>query len=370
MQVDAVRCEVALEREKYCASAAHDVGVSYFVLFRTARAATIAKQVVNVPNAHFEICPAPTPTAVCWSSLKPSAERTRYPVSVLAQAAYAAALFFYAIPIAFVSSLMNLDNLYAYLPFLETVMGWIGPTGEAFVEALLPTLALIVFMAILPLFCMWISGFERHASIGRTQAAAFVKFFRFQFVWSFLGLSIGASLLNSVQAILHQPSQILGMLSSGLANASTTFICLLIIFTCAQLPMGELARVVPVCIVVIKRSVGLLEPGETPPPTPVQYHVLWCKLMFSMTIGMAYSSIAPITTCFALAYVLVALALYKRNLLYIYIHAAEARGAFLPMGSGMLLLILGTAQLLLAAVHLAKGSFLTFLLLLPLLFFT
>ena len=43
----------------------------------------------------------------------------------------------------------------------------------------------------------------------------------------------------------------------------------------------------------------------------VQYHVIWTKLMFAMTIGQAYASVAPMTTCFALAYVLASLALYK-----------------------------------------------------------
>ena len=65
--------------------------------------------------------------------------------------------------------------------------------------------------------------------------------------------------------------------------------------------------------------------------------------MYGMMIGLSYASIAPVTTCFALAYVLVCLVLYKRNLLFIYTHAAEARGSFVPAGSSMLLQALASS---------------------------
>lgn len=134
--------------------------------------------------------------------------------------------------------------------------------------------------------------------------------------------------------------------------------------------MDELALFTPIALTVLKRKLGLLDKDKLPPPLPVKYHVLWSKMMLAVTIGVCYASVSPLTTCFALAYLLVALALYKRNLLYVYTHAAEGRGSFLPMGSGMLLLVLGAAQLLLAAIHLAKGSVITFACLMPLLLFT
>lgn len=277
-KIDAVRCEVADERNRHCALPEHDAGVSYFVLFKTARAATIAKQVVNVPNAHFEVGPAPTPSSVSWSSLTATSERARYPSSAAAAAAYIAVLFLWAMPIGFVSSLMNLDTLYKYLPFLEDVLNWLGPQATSFVSAFLPTLALIIFLALLPPFCLWCAGMEKHASTGRVQAAAFGKLFTFNFIWTFLGLSIGSSLFNSMTAILEQarhtspldpprsflsspdlpiprsahisprsphksslsspdlrileqPSELLSMLANGLANTSATYMCILIIYT-------------------------------------------------------------------------------------------------------------------------------------------
>ena len=240
----------------------------------------------------------------------------------------------------------------------------------AFLEGFLPTIALIVFTALLPMLCMALSTSEGHANLGKVQGAAFVKFYRFQFVWNFLGLSLAGSLLNQVQAILDRPFYLFEFLATGLSHVSTTFINLLIIQICVGLPLAELARPVPALTVAIKRKLGLLAPGAPPPKEPAKFHVIWAKLMYGMTIGLAYASIAPLTTCFALIYVLICLVLYKRNLLFIYTHEAEARGSFVPSGSSMLLQALATAQLLLAAVHIAKGSVITFFLILPLLPFT
>ncbi len=369
-KIDAVRCEVAMERKMYATTAANDVGISYFVLFKSARTATIAKQVVNVAKARFEVLPAPTPDSVRWMSLKPTMERARYPSSAVAKLLYYALLFLWAIPIAFVSSLMSLDALYKHLPFLEPLVVGLGPTAQSFVAAFLPTVALLIFNCLLPYFCIWIVSLEGHECIGRMQGAAFVKLFIFEYVWSFLGLAIGSSLLKSLTAILEQPSQVLTMLSSGLADAGTTFICLLVLMTCVELLLNELARPIPIALTLLKRAFGLAAEGEPPASYPLKNHVIWSQCMFAMMIGICYSSIAPITTIFAVVYVLLALALYKRNLLYNYSREAESRGSFVPMASGMLLLVLGTAQLLLAAVHIAKGSFVTFGLLLPLLAFT
>ena len=52
-----------------------------------------------------------------------------------------------------------------------------------FLEGFLPTLALIIFTALLPQFCMAMASMEGHANLGKMQGSAFVKFYRFQFVW-------------------------------------------------------------------------------------------------------------------------------------------------------------------------------------------
>lgn len=39
--------------------------------------------------------------------------------------------------------------------------------------ALLPTLALLIFMSLLPMICLFLSSFQGHMSAGKRDAAAF-----------------------------------------------------------------------------------------------------------------------------------------------------------------------------------------------------
>jgi len=366
-KVEGLRAKVATERDQHTSGE----GVSYFVLFKSTRAATIAKQVINMPNAHFKVQAAPPPKAVRWASLKPAFERPRLLYTLASNALYYSALFFFVIPIGFVSSLMELQYLSERLPFIEHLLALCNESTRAAIAAFLPTVALVVFMSLLPYLCGFCSSLEGHDSVGQMHGNALIKLFKFKFIWSFFGLSIGSSLLNSLGSILESPKAIFTMLAGGLANASSTFMCLLLLYTCFTLPIFYLARPLPILMAKVMSWIGCIRPHEVPKEHAVEvYPLIWSDLMFVLTIGLCYASIAPLTIIFALAYVFVALAIHKKNLLYIYAHDWDSRGSFVPIGSWMVLLILGAAQVLLAAVHLTKGAFITFVFLLPLIVLT
>lgn len=79
-RLDTARSEIVRTAKVHCGPE-HDVGLSYFVIFKSSRAASIAKQVVNLPEVEFEVEPAPVPLAVCWNALKPRAIRLQVPMS-------------------------------------------------------------------------------------------------------------------------------------------------------------------------------------------------------------------------------------------------------------------------------------------------
>lgn len=114
---------------------------------------------------------------------------------------------------------------------------------------------------------------------------------------------------------------------------------------------------------------GLLKANEAP-PYPIKYFVYYAHTLLRVAIGLSYASIAPIATLFVFAYLLLQLVLVKKNLVYLYTNPAETRGEFFPAAIGMLSVCLFFCQLLLAAVHAAKASWVTFGLLLPLMLIT
>jgi len=177
-------------------------------------------------------------------------------------------------------------------------------------------------------------------------------------------VSIASSLFNTLEAIFNMPGEILNLLSGSLATTSTYFICLIIAKMCVALPVMYLIRPLALCKAWCRGD------WREAFNEPARFAVLWSKLLFGLSIGVCYSSIQPIATLFVLLYVAMMILVYKRGLIFSWKDSAESQGSSFPNASAMLMLILGTAQLLLAAVHASKQSWVTFGFILPLLFIT
>ena len=366
-KLTALRLKVAAARKNHCGPE-NDVGLSYFVIFQASRTATIANQVVALPEASYEVSTAPVPSGVRWKALKPLAIRTRIPLRLAAKAGYWGMLFFYLPIIGFISSLLNVEELYKVFPFMRVVLQTLGPQVETFVFALMPTIVFKIFLALLPAICAFFASLHGFSSAGQVASYAYSLLFTFNVITVFLGVSIASSLLSSVYVIINDPPQILAMLSGGLANASTFFITFLLL-QLVLLVNKELVRLAPTLTLFAKRRAKLIKEDEAP-EEPAKFAVMWVNMMLAMCIGTCYANVAPLTTVFSFTYMLTAFVLYKRNLLYSYTHKGESRGKFFPRGVSTLCLVLGIAQLLLAAVHASKASWVTFGLTLPLIYIT
>ena len=236
-------------------AAENDRGTTYFVCFRKHRPCNLAKQVVNT-DEHLEIMPAPLQADVRWASLRPSAAKLALPLKLASISAYYLMLSFYVLPITFVSGLLQLDQLSATFPFLEPILESLGEAVRSALSAFLPTLALIIFIALLPTLCTFIAGMQGYISLGRVDRDAFGRLFLFQFVWVFLGVTIGTSglaLINNLQEVARNPMSILDTLGSQLATSSIFFCVYLSIQFSYQLPK-DLARIVPIAIHVATKS--------------------------------------------------------------------------------------------------------------------
>jgi len=362
-----VREKIAELKPKVCGDD-NDKGLSYFVIFHRSRDATVATQTAVLPGHLFEVTTAPVPGGVRWEALKATQIKVKTPLMIAGRAAYYAMLFFYMIPISAVSVAMNLSNLYEILPPLRDFILFIGPAAESFLEALLPPLALTIFMALLPMICMFISSFYGFPSEGQVAANCYGQLFTFNFIYVFLWTSIAGTLLNSIWVILNDPKQILTMLSGGLANQATFFICFVALKTVALLNK-ELVRLVPTLLLFAKRKLKLVKEDEAP-DEPIKFPVVWMAITLKMIIGASYAHIAPFCTIFCLLYMVLGFVLFKRNLVFTYTHKIESRGIYFPSGSNMFTGIMMMAQLLLAAVHAAKKSWPTFGCILPLIYIT
>lgn len=363
-------------------------GSSYFVLFKKHRQCNIAKQAVNTADEGMEVFPCPPLTDIRWDSLRPMTEKV-LPLTKLGSAAgYYATLAFYIVPISFVSGLLTIFQLEQTFPFLKPVFNAMGTTIMNILAAFLPTLALLVFLALLPMFCLFIAGFQGFPSLGMTSRDQFSRLFLFQFVWVFLGVTMvsgGFALVEKLSMIIKSPLSILTILGDQLAGNAVFFMIYLSVQFCSGLPMFH-SRVVQVAIWwLMRRAQNALEAAQEAakaagnlanksrqesreatrkedkpvPPEQFPYAVNWCKVMLASCLGICYAPIQPICILFAVAHLSLAYVYFKRALLYSFTHASESRGAFWPVASARLLVILFFCQLMLVGVHSLKGGIVT-----------
>ena len=88
----------------------NDRGVFSFVCFRTRSVAHFAQQVMTSVAVH-KAWPAPADADVNWSTLYPEAARKTMAARATVTASYYGMLCFYSVPIAFVSTLIELETL-------------------------------------------------------------------------------------------------------------------------------------------------------------------------------------------------------------------------------------------------------------------
>lgn len=131
-------------------------------------------------------------------------------------------IVFYMIPIAAISALTTLDNLRKYLPFLKTIVN--QKAIKTILEAYLPQLALIVFLALLPALLMFLSKTEGIPSQGHVIRATSGKYFYFIVFNVFLGVTIGGTLLGSLKKITNNPKKIVNILADSLPPNATYFV--------------------------------------------------------------------------------------------------------------------------------------------------
>ena len=131
-------------------------------------------------------------------------------------------IVFFMIPIAFISAFTTLENLKKYLPFLKPIVDI--DAIKTVLEAYLPQLALIIFLALLPKLLYSLSKTEGIPSESHVVRAASGKYFYFIVLNVFIGVTVGGTLFSTFKDIKKDPDSIPDLLAAGLPVNATFFI--------------------------------------------------------------------------------------------------------------------------------------------------
>lgn len=148
---------------------------SGFVTFSSTMDALVALQLPlsECPHA-FDVKPAPEPRDLIWDNLYHS--RTSRLVRHIVSVGMVTLLFLvWTIPVGFVASLTTLPKLTKALPWLAPILDW-HPSARVFLEGVLSTLSLTMFILVLPYILEAIAKFQVRNHMIERYTASILKY--------------------------------------------------------------------------------------------------------------------------------------------------------------------------------------------------
>lgn len=300
------------------------------VFFSNRPAAVSASQTLHAQMVDtWTVTEAPEPRQLIWENLT----KKMYERQIRQYAVYGIvflAVVFYMIPITAVSAFTTLENLRRYLPFLKAVVDI--KAVKTILEAYLPQLALIVFLAFLPALLMFLSKAEGIPSQGHVIRAASGKYFYFIVFNVFLGVTVGGTLFASMKTIVKHPSTAVNLLADSLPQNATFFLT----YVALQFFVGyglELSRLVPLIIFHLKRKFLCKTEAEVKAawaPGDFSFATRVPKDMLIMLIVFCYSVISPIIIPFGAVYFGLGWIIARNQALNVYVPSYESYGRMWP----------------------------------------
>eukprot|EP00884_Botryococcus_braunii_P018963 jgi/Botrbrau1/5750/Bobra.0134s0023.2 len=326
-----------------------------FVTFKSRRAQMVATTVLQDHDTsvwHNES--APGPDEVYWPNLRIRGwERTvRF---WLVWAAFIAMALLFMIPVGAVQALLTISNL-SKIPGINQAMSL--PVVPSVISGILPTLALTIFLLLVPPILYLMAKVEGLKSTGEMDRSVMSRFFIFQIITVFLGSFIGGTMLNQLQQWMHNPDAALTILGTAAPLTAVFFTQYIMIQAFWATPYGNL-RLVPFIIFWLKsRFLASTERSK---------RRLWSEsfMMYGtevptttmvVLLGLAFACIMPIIAPISVCYFILAGMTAKYNLMYVQREAYQTGGQMWRQIFDQLVTCLFIFQLLLTALLGIKKS--------------
>ncbi|KAG9313522.1 hypothetical protein JVU11DRAFT_5849 [Chiua virens] len=257
-----------------------------------------------------------SPEDVLWGNLgmNPYEIRIRTAISY---ALTAVLIIFWAIPVAFVGVISNIEGLCVQ----EKWLAWlctIPPVVLGIIQGILPPVLLAVLMMLLPIVLRLFARFEGIPTRTGLELSLMTRYFIFQVIHSFLVVTLSSGIMAALPGILQNPSAVANLLATYLPQASTFFLTYIILQGLTVCAGGFLGYVQLILYYFGPRTVawGTLFPGIT--------------LLTVITLG--YSIISPIINGLSVLAFFLFYLLYKYLFLYQYTQTSttDTGGLFYP----------------------------------------
>jgi hypothetical protein len=273
---------------------------------------------------------APDPKGIIWSNITAPLKHQKV-LQLQAAAIWTTLVIFWSFPIAFVTSIANLNSILkaAGAGTVNSSKLWYG-----LVSGVLPVVALAIFMALLYMaLAACATGFIRYKSMPEVDSYTLYWYQLFQFanLWNIV---IVGSAFNQIKALVNDASSVgtvVNIVATALPGASVFFANMILLASfghfgleLSMLPTHGVKLLKSLIQPEAKRTQRMLDARNTPPS------IVWGKtvppVVFIFLVSLVYMPIVPIMEIFGLVYFLGSYLVWKHQCLHVYAQDFEGGG--------------------------------------------
>lgn len=278
------------------------------------------------------------PEEVIWKNLSMSKVQRKLRMTI-ATAAITALTIFWAIPVAFVGILTNINYLTENVPFLAFIDDIPGVILGV-ITGLLPAILLAVLMALVPIICRFLAKLAGAPTLSVVELKTQSWYFVFQVIQVFLVTTFTSGAAAVASQIVSNPTSAVSLLAENLPKASNFYISYFVLQGLMMAAL-QILNLVPFLLINIL--------GKIMDKTPRKQYNRWTTLVglawgsfyprFTNlgVIAITYSCIAPLVLGFAaIGFYLIYLG-FRYNFFFVYGIKVDMKGENYPKALNQLL---------------------------------
>ncbi|KAI3456514.1 hypothetical protein Pfo_013177 [Paulownia fortunei] len=355
-EIERLSKEIAEERERVKTDP-KCIMPAAFVSFKTRWGAAVCAQTQQSRNPTLWLTGwAPEPRDVYWDNLAiPYVSLTirRLIIAV----AFFFLTFFFMIPVTAVQSLANIEGIEKRAPFLRPITE--VPFIKSFIQGVLPSIALKIFLIVLPTILMMMSKFEGFLSISALERRSALRYYIFNFINVFLVSVIAGTAFEQLNTFLHQsPNDIPRIIGVAIPMKATFFITYVMVDGWAGVA-GEILRLKPLIFFHLKNFFLVKtekDREEAMDPGSIGFNTGEPQIQLYFLLGLVYAVVTPVFLPFILVFFALAYMVFRHQIINVYNQEYESAAAFWPDVHGRIICALIFSQLVLMGLMSTKGA--------------
>ncbi|KAK8444271.1 hypothetical protein SEVIR_9G108400v4 [Setaria viridis] len=321
------------------------------VFFKTRYAAVVASQVLQSSNPMLWVTDlAPEPRDVYWSNLW-IPYRQIWLRKLATLAASVVFMFVFIIPVAFVQSMMQLEQLKKMFPSFRGILN--KSFFARVVTGYLPSVVLLLSLYTVPPLMMLFSSIEGSISRSGRKRSACLKILFFT-VWNVFFVNVlSGSVLNQLN-VFTRPKDMPTMLAELVPKQATFFITYVLTSGWASL-CSEILQVYNLVYNFFSKCICCCQ-QNTEYVYSFPYHTEVPKVLLFNLLGFTFAIMAPLILPFLLVYFCLGYLVYRNQILNVYYPKYEMGGKLWPIMHNTIVFSLVLMQVIALGIFTIKHS--------------